>query len=69
MILNLALTSNYKPQCSFPPWTVTLMVKANSEIQTSMTESLSKKKLEEKPILTNPVLLSGSLDQGVALHF
>jgi Tfp pilus assembly protein PilF len=24
MILNLALTSNYKPQCSFPPWTVTL---------------------------------------------
>jgi hypothetical protein len=46
-----------------------LMVKANSEIQTSITESLSSKRLEEEPVLTNLVLRSGSLDQGVALHF
>jgi hypothetical protein len=46
-----------------------LMVQANLEIQTSMTESISRKRLKEEPILTNPALHSGSLDQGVALHF
>jgi hypothetical protein len=45
------------------------MLKGESIDRASMALSLSVKEEEKETTLTKPTLRSGSLDQGVALHF